>query len=340
MQRHETDSSSLYSNRTTVSRLSHMGRPKFGFGEGSFLHRNLTNLSLTEESDTIYQLEKVETNASIESGLISPPPYKVSLRLNKNEIEMIRFTWNKMLLDDPVDKQDTPKVPGAYPEKAPPKVANTSAQAIASSLFCRQFYGNLLSMSPDLEKMFPSIRHQAVSFAGVMAMAINQLEDLSTMDDYMLKLGKRHNRILGIGATHFELMGEALILTFHERFGIRFTQELEVLWIKLYLYLANTLLQFGLEPVLRPESLPTPSGFEISQTRTFSTGSSLMQNNEERASVNTNGTSIVSTDHHQPLAQTPTHAHTLSFQTSNYSLQSKTPKSETTTKKKRDCVVQ
>lgn len=106
-------------------------------------------------------------------------------------------------------------------------------------------------MDPKLERLFPSIKHQAVAFAGVMSLTISQLENLSTMNDYLEKLGKRHSRILGIEPAMFEMMGEALIQTFHERFGNKFSHDLEILWIKLYLFLANSLLQFGIDPVLK-----------------------------------------------------------------------------------------
>lgn len=199
-----------------------------------------------------YHLVRMDTRSSLNLAMLIPTQYRVLLNLSKHEIEMLRFTWNKMLLDDPIEQKLA--IPGAFPmaEKSQTRVASrSSSTTMASSLFCRQFYANLLSMDPSLEKLFPSIKHQAVSFAGVMSLAITQLESLSNLDDYLIKLGKRHSRVLGIEPPNFELMGEALIQTFHQRFGVRFTQELEILWIKLYLYLANSILQFGIDPVMR-----------------------------------------------------------------------------------------
>lgn len=219
-----------------------------------------TTFSLQDETN--YRLVRMESNKSIDSNFLARSQYKVTLNMNKKEIELIRYTWNKMLLDEPiVEKKSTLPIPGGYmaanglnskeKEKSMAYINKTSASTVASSLFCRQFYLNLLQMDPNLEKMFPSIKHQAVSFAGVMSFAISQLELLQNLDDYLISLGKRHLRILGIEPAQFELMGEALIETFHERFGTRFSQELEILWIKLYLYLSNLLLQFGIDPVLR-----------------------------------------------------------------------------------------
>lgn len=226
---------------------------------------NLTPVSTNSlnENTNNYHLTKMETNDSIDSNYSLQQQFKIELNLSKKEIELIRFTWYKMLLDEPVEvPEPNLPIPGGFRFAAKnslsaqaqqqqnietPKVTNN----ITSSLFCRQLYGNLLGMDPKLEKLFPSIKHQAVAFAGVMSFAISQLENLSALNDYLENLGKRHSRILGIEPSMFELMGEALIQTFHERFGNRFNQELEVLWIKLYLFLANSLLQFGIDPVLK-----------------------------------------------------------------------------------------
>ncbi|CAH2355677.1 uncharacterized globin-like protein [[Candida] railenensis] len=230
---------------------------------------------LTPDDSENFALTRVDTNSSIDSQFSVQSHYKVTLNFSKKEIELVRYTWNKLLLEEPVvtKKSVLPQMPGQFPietdlhvkhaagagnsaaansaSKSLNFVKQTSSTAMASSLFCRQLYGNLLQMEPKLEKMFPSVRHQAVAFAGVMSLAISQLENISNIDDYLTKLGKRHARILCIEAPQFELMGEALIQTFHERFGQRFNQDLEILWIKLYMYLANSMIQFGMDPKLK-----------------------------------------------------------------------------------------
>lgn len=183
-----------------------------------------------------YQLSKINTNSSSNSAISAAEQRKVSLQLNPREIASVRHTWNKMLSETNGAETDRLAV-------------------LALSTFCSQLYINLLEMDPLLEVAFPSLRHQAALMAGLILSAVNLLENLSEMDDYLVGLGKRHSRILGIEPPQFELMGEALIQTFHERFGTRFTHELEVLWIKLYMYLANSLIQFGVDPVLKLERL-------------------------------------------------------------------------------------
>ncbi|RCK56456.1 hypothetical protein Cantr_05329 [Candida viswanathii] len=224
------------------------------------------------QDESIYELIRLDTRVSLESYYVEQgqEQYKVKLTLNERQIELLRYTWNKMLLEESSSSEN---MPGAFTttpvnRKSPKKKTNTKIESstIASSLFCRQFYFNLLSKDPELEKLFPSIKHQAVSFAGILTFTISQLENLSNLDEFLLKLGKLHARILNIEAPQFELMGEALIQTFQERFGKKFTKELENLWIKLYLYLANSLLQYGIDPVLKLSRYESHGSFMSSTT--------------------------------------------------------------------------
>lgn len=224
------------------------------------LHTTNTNRSFLSvgSADTLkessYHITRLQSEVNSVCSVRSQ--YRVSLRLTPKEISLIRYTWNEMLVEEPVVETRSPlPIPGLYSylarNKPLPTPGTSKDSLFALSLFCGQFYRNLLTMEPGLELVFPSLKHQAISMAGVMSFAINCLENLSSLDAHLTKLGKRHSRILGVGPPEFELMGEALIKTFHDRFGPRFTHELELLWIKLFMYLSNSLLQFGVDPVLR-----------------------------------------------------------------------------------------
>ena len=249
-----------------------------------------------------YQLSRMSTSVSVDSKNFDlEQRYRIKLSLTRKEIELLRYTWNQMITDQPVSQFDTnvTNIPGAFKPVTP---SRPGLVVSASSMFCRQLYANLLSMDPNLEKLFPSINHQAVAFAGVISLAISQLENLLGIEEYLSNLGKRHSRILGIEPAQFELLGEAFVLTFHERLGAKFNPELEILWIKLYMYLANTLLQYGIDPVAKVTG-GTPDYDQYSVTSKQSTnsnqdvdidsvsmgGSSLM---EEQSSTSTNVTSI------------------------------------------------
>lgn len=187
-----------------------------------------------------------------EEFLENPVQYRAQLNLSQHEIDMVRYTWNKMLMEDKSNRPN--RMPGQFPDLGfTPTTETPNCSSVSLSLFCRQLYMNLLARDPELEKMFPSIKHQSISFAGVMTLIVSQLENLSVLQSYFISLAKKHSRVLGIEPPQFELMGEALIQTFKERFGNQFTLELEILWIKVFLFLANSLMQMGIDPVLKPE---------------------------------------------------------------------------------------
>lgn len=91
----------------------------------------------------INEIARVISNHSMSSDIYLEPhhDYKVELKFTAEEIELVRSTWKEMISDD---------------------LRTEKSASIASSLFCIQFYSNLLSMDNDLEKLFPSIKHQAV----------------------------------------------------------------------------------------------------------------------------------------------------------------------------------
>ncbi|GCF01269.1 hypothetical protein ZYGM_001634 [Zygosaccharomyces mellis] len=235
----------------------------------------------SEQSD-VYTLSRMST-ATSRSSLLQTVRYRIVLKLNPRERNLIRDSWAMILNDDSTNNiaayskikqtqnKGLMKPPLNVGAKSPQKVGRFSAHsrqgssnsnhvvepktgvrsnAFTSSLFCSQFYANLLSLEPSLEQMFPSTKHQAVAFAGVLTAAISNLENLQVLESFLNGLGKRHSRILGIEPPHFELMGVAFLRTLQDRFGVHCTVELEDAWSKLYSYLANSILQFGIDPIL------------------------------------------------------------------------------------------
>ena len=153
-----------------------------------------------------------------------------------SKINELRRSWNSM-------KED------------PSAQEKTIVQGTASAFFCQQFYENLLGEYPELKVLFPSIKGQASSMAGILSLVISQLENLQRVHDILTSLGKRHSRIIGVEVTHYELVGNALIRTLQDRCGDKFTIELENAWIKLYSFMANLMLQAGEDPTLQQQQL-------------------------------------------------------------------------------------
>lgn len=294
------------------SRLSHINTVKRLFlqrhdTDALLLKPTLSHQSVLSDSSLPnhdnYRLTRIGTSDSACSQLSMQSKYRVTLDLSHKEISLLRYTWNRMLVEEPVEEETKLLLPfpglaaintwAQIKDKPLPSVASTRQALLASSTFCLQIYLNLLAMDPTLELAFPSLRHQAVLMAGVMSFAINSLENLSHLDAYLGELGKRHSRIFGIEPAQFELMGEAVVQTFCERFGTRFTHDLETLWIKFYLYLANSLLQFGLDPVLRLEDRAYLRMYPES-VYTADLDSASMRNSARRLSQSTGATAATS----------------------------------------------
>ena len=282
----------------------------------SFMKENSSNMSDSEKNkvleDIIGESQSLVKGSSkkstTSSSLMDPRMLKLELHLTEREIELIRDSWFIMLNDDlspqtmaafygklrqnkkisltanlitnekfnVMNQQYEENRKRLIKDKSIPyQISNTST--IEGSLFCAQFYENLIAMDQNVERMFPSIRHQAVSFSGVLNTAVDNLENIHVLDSYLRGIGKRHSRILGIKPAYFETMGKAFIRTFQDRFGIFFTIELEDIWSRLYSYLANGMIAFGVDPVL-PQSIKSTRANSLDTLRTTSSGDASLRN--------------------------------------------------------------
>lgn len=168
------------------------------------------------------------------------------------EIAEIRQSWASMR-DDQLEVSQEKAVVGT-----------------ASAFFCQQFYENLLGEYPELSVLFPSIKSQASSMAGILALVILQLDNLPRVKEVLISLGKRHSRIIGVEVTHYELVGNALLRTLADRIQDEFTPELENAWIKFFTYITNMMLQAGEDPPLPAQTL-YPVLTPISSTNSLNT---------------------------------------------------------------------
>lgn len=242
--------------------------------------------SIRSREDEMEKLSSLLSVSSHDTNMSQDLRYKIVLNFSPREVKLIRESWSTILNNEAPGNKLTNsirklirdfglatskslgsdgrsssagsirsvvttlgnKMRGGGSSPAP-QPANTSA--FASSHFCEQAYMNLLIMDPDLQIRFPSIKHQSIAFAGVLTMAINNLENLPALESYLTHLGKRHARIIGIQRMDFDMMGDAFLKTIRHRFGSFSSVELEEIWSRLYSYLANSMLQFGIDPILK-----------------------------------------------------------------------------------------
>ncbi|ANZ77778.1 BA75_04769T0 [Komagataella pastoris] len=230
----------------------------FAMDQSPKLNRTVSHSS-TISNSTLHA--NFQNNWFPNSEIVPQKQYTVTLKLSSREIEMVQNSWADILSMDVTNSgvnggNLAPSNTKSSKSRSTTKILNVNTASFASSTFCVQFYNNLITMIPGVEKLFPSIKHQAISFAGVMNSAVVNLGDLAAMHDYLENLGRRHARILGIDPPYFKKMGEALVKTFRDRYSkdmSQFSVELEELWIRLYCFLANSILQGGIDPIVRYE---------------------------------------------------------------------------------------
>ncbi|ODQ82494.1 hypothetical protein BABINDRAFT_72944 [Babjeviella inositovora NRRL Y-12698] len=126
--------------------------------------------------------------------------------------------------------------------------------------FWEQTYACVQRKQPSAVALMPAIDHQTRSFAGLMHLCMENIECLSTLDGYLANLGRKHSRIFGALSRHFQILGEAVVETLHKYYGKVFTRKAVALWIRLYCFLANSMIQASLnEPTLIRDELVYPT---------------------------------------------------------------------------------
>lgn len=113
--------------------------------------------------------------------------------------------------------------------------------------FTSRLFNNMLASSPELKSVLSSdliIRQQAKLFNEMLSFTVMYVDDLKSLDECMVEFIHENPSIVSIGVRYLEPMGVALIQTFRQWLGKgKFHAGLETLWIKVYIHIANCILQ-------------------------------------------------------------------------------------------------
>ena len=103
------------------------------------------------------------------------------------------------------------------------------------------FYDRLFAVSPKLRELFPAdLREQKRKLIQMIATAVGGLNDLDKLVPAVKGLGARHSGY-GVTATHYKIVGEALLWTLERGLGDDFTPEVRSAWAKVYRVLSTTM---------------------------------------------------------------------------------------------------
>ncbi|MEX0302948.1 MAG: globin domain-containing protein [Leisingera sp.] len=107
------------------------------------------------------------------------------------------------------------------------------------------FYEALFRHAPGLRQMFrEDLEGQGMKFMTTLGVILARLDDESAVDPHFQELGKRH-KSLGVLASHFAPMEEALIDALRHALGAELTPELEALWRQAFEEIADKMIQRG-----------------------------------------------------------------------------------------------
>ncbi|KAJ9096206.1 hypothetical protein QFC19_007308 [Naganishia cerealis] len=115
--------------------------------------------------------------------------------------------------------------------------------------FISRLFANLIAGNAELKSVFYSdsiVREQSTLFGDLLNMGVVYLDEIPTLDRFMNQFFREHLNMVDVAVHYLEPMGVALIQTFRQWLGKgKFDSDLESKWIQLYIYIANSLLQFS-----------------------------------------------------------------------------------------------
>jgi len=105
------------------------------------------------------------------------------------------------------------------------------------------FYTRLFSIAPEVKPMFrSSMEEQSKKLISMISYVICKLDKLDDIIDEVAKLAKRHVQY-GVEATHYLIVGNALIWTLAQGLDEYWNDEVREAWSKCYTTLSNAMIE-------------------------------------------------------------------------------------------------
>jgi hemoglobin-like flavoprotein len=112
------------------------------------------------------------------------------------------------------------------------------------------FYARLFELDPSTRAMFPAdLEPQGRKLLGVLALAVDRLDDLEALGAEVEALGRRHVAY-GVEARHYMAVREALLWTLEDALGADFCQDARTGWRTAYVLLSARMMMGAARVVL------------------------------------------------------------------------------------------
>ena len=104
-----------------------------------------------------------------------------------------------------------------------------------------EFYQRLFQLDASLRPLFKEdLTEQKKKLMMMLKFAVGTLDRMEVFEPSLEELGRKH-AAYGVVETHYETVGNALILTLREMLGAGLTEQLEAAWIAAYTLIAGTM---------------------------------------------------------------------------------------------------
>ena len=107
----------------------------------------------------------------------------------------------------------------------------------------KYFYAHLFRHHPELRSLFPAkMDLQRDRFVGAMIEIVGNIANFDDVTGYLERLGRGHQRHLGVKPEHYPAVGDSLIATLRHLNGAIWTDEIERNWIAAYQLMATVMI--------------------------------------------------------------------------------------------------
>ena len=98
----------------------------------------------------------------------------------------------------------------------------------------RMFYDALFMLAPELRPLFPEdLSRQKLKFIQMLSTIVRSLDQISTISDEIVELGRRHLSY-DVEDEHYAVLGEALMSTVDRLLGASLTPAISDAWVAAY----------------------------------------------------------------------------------------------------------
>ncbi|EGW33281.1 uncharacterized protein SPAPADRAFT_50180 [Spathaspora passalidarum NRRL Y-27907] len=118
--------------------------------------------------------------------------------------------------------------------------------------FCNMLYSNLIIQNPHINQVFNNdddlIDEHADTFKELFDYVIIHLRNMALVEEFITKFVNEHSSFCSLADKYLDTMGNCLLDTHKQILGDGFDKDMELAWIRVYVFIANYILKLTEEP--------------------------------------------------------------------------------------------